>query len=68
MFHVSEGLYFERGPNGQVHITKREDGRDEAPIIFEATIPKDCWVSVMAHMSSIDNHSLMHQLAEIIHS
>lgn len=51
MFHAFGGLYFEKLNNGAVRVLKRESGRDDAPVVFDATIDKDTWCSIIAGMS-----------------
>lgn len=51
MFHLRDGLYFERLPDHQVRILKRESGHDDAPAVFDITVDKDSWCSVIATMS-----------------
>lgn len=51
MFHVKEGLFFERLPDNQVRVLKREKGTDDAPVVFDITLDADSWASVIASMS-----------------
>jgi hypothetical protein len=51
MFHVKDGLYFEQLPDNQVRIIKRDDGKDDSPIVFEQTLDANHWASVIASMS-----------------
>lgn len=51
MLHVKDGLYFERLPDNQVRILKKEKGTDDAPISFDMTLDANLWASVIASMS-----------------
>lgn len=52
MFHQNGGLFFERVKGtGAVHVIKRTEAKDDAPIVFEATIPADEWASIVAAVS-----------------
>jgi hypothetical protein len=51
MFHLTDGLFFERLPDNQVRILKCESGRDDAPIVFDITLDAHSWASVIASMS-----------------
>ncbi len=52
MFHVHDGWFFDRQPDGSVRIQKRENARDDAPVVIETVVPPDAWASVMASMSA----------------
>ncbi|MCI0391667.1 MAG: hypothetical protein MOB07_23225 [Acidobacteria bacterium] len=51
MFHVSEGLYFERHNTGAVRIIKRDGGQEDSPVVFDLTLDSSTWGSVIASMS-----------------
>lgn len=51
MFHLTDGLYFERLPAGSVRILKTKGGREGDPVIFDMTVDASQWVSVIASMS-----------------
>ena len=51
MFHVRDGLFFERQTEGAIRILKRTNGRDDAPIVFDMVLDKHAWASVIATMS-----------------
>lgn len=55
MFHVQDGLYFGRLPNGDVRIVKTGDNIDpgfHAQKILDVIIPGNIWASVIASMSA----------------
>ena len=52
MFHVRDGLFFERQPGGAVRILKRTDARDDAAVVLDIVVDKDAWASVIATMST----------------
>lgn len=52
MFHVKEGLYFERTTYGGVHITKRSTAHPESPIEMDMIINDSEWASIMASVSA----------------
>jgi hypothetical protein len=54
MFHVSDGLFFERLEDGKVRIRKTTDGRDGSPVVFEQVIDAGSWSSVVLSMSAFD--------------
>lgn len=49
MFHVRNGLFFFRQEDGGVHLVKKE-GFD-GPVLFEAVIDRDSWLSIVAFVS-----------------
>lgn len=59
MFHVSDGLFFERvvpteiNPKkfGGVRIIKRKEAKDDSPIVFEQFLDAESWASVVASMT-----------------
>ena len=51
MFHINEGLYFERLPDGGVRIIKRNGNDAESPVIFDHVLDAGEWGSVVASMS-----------------
>src|SRR5262245_48432192 len=51
MFHVNNGLYFERVGDGSVRVVKKESATENAPIIFEYTLDANDWASVISSMS-----------------
>ena len=56
MFHVSDGLYFERLDDGSVRVSKQDSKNGE--VIFTNTMDADSWASVVSSMSKggeIDN-------------
>lgn len=52
MFHVKDGLFFERHADGAVRIMKRTDARDDAPVLLDMVVDKHSWASVIATMST----------------
>ena len=52
MFHLKEGWFFERLPEGKVRILKRESASDEAPIVMEVVVDKPGWCSVISSVSA----------------
>lgn len=51
MFHVNEGLYFGKTPDGGVRILKRSGNDSESPVIFDHELNANEWASVIATMS-----------------
>lgn len=52
MFHLKEGWFFERLPNGSVMVTKRTDAGLESPIVTRMIVPPEEWASVVASVSA----------------
>lgn len=52
MFHLTDGWYFERLPEGKVRILKRESAHDKAPIVAEVVVDGPGWCSIIASMSA----------------
>jgi len=54
MFHESEGLFFERMPNGKVLITKTSDGKEPRNdnIKFQQSIEPGAWCSAVCSVSA----------------
>ena len=61
MFHWRDGWFFERLGSADetperfasVHIIKRAEAKDTAPIIAEAVIPPSEWASIVATVSAL---------------
>jgi hypothetical protein len=55
MFHLRDGLFFERADNGAVRIVKTANGRfpGDDQITFDITVPENEWGSVVAMVSSV---------------
>ena len=68
MFHVKDGLFFERIEDGSVRIVQRKDAKDESPIVFETVIEKDPWASVIATVSKLGENYGRFFLAEKFHN
>lgn len=71
MFHQRDGLYFDRLPNGDVHILKTVDGRarsSDAPKLFEQVIPAGEWESVIATVSAGGESDSRWYLAKAFHA
>jgi hypothetical protein len=51
MFHVKDGLYFERLSDGNVRVLKRRDGKPDSAVVFDMIIDRDSWCSIIASMS-----------------
>lgn len=51
MFHSSDGLYFEKLPDGGVRILKRSGSQEDSPVIFDHVLDANQWASVIASMS-----------------
>lgn len=51
MFHLNEGLYFEKQPDGGVRIVKRSGSQEDSPVIFDHVLDAGEWASVVAGMS-----------------
>lgn len=67
MFHVEDGLCFERMDNGDVRIIKRHDGHPSSDIILAQTIDADAWASVIATMSKGDEIDSRFYAAKAFH-
>jgi hypothetical protein len=52
MFHLKEGWFFQRLPDGSVMVTKRKDAGLESPIITRMVIPPEEWASVVSAVSA----------------
>jgi hypothetical protein len=52
MFHVKNGLWFERTENGSVHLVKKADARDNAPVMEDIVIDDSSWASIVATVSA----------------
>lgn len=72
MFHVSDGLYFERVAHDQGHgigavrIVKKRDAKLDSPIIFEQIIDADAWASVVSTVSSLGETATTWALFKIL--
>ena len=51
MFHIGDGLYFDRLPDGGVRIVKRSGNADDSPVIFDHVLDAGEWASVVAATS-----------------
>lgn len=64
MFHLQNGLWFERLTDGSVRIIKTYDGRDPRPdnIVLDETTDEAGWASVVCSVSKDgeDNARWMH--------
>ena len=67
MFHVRDGLFFEKQADGAVRILKRTDGRDDAPVVFDMVLDKHSWASVIATMSFYGEESYGYFRALLFH-
>ncbi len=54
MFHVKEGLYFER-QGDTIKIIKKENAKDEAKIVFETDLTLDSFGSLIVYLMEKDN-------------
>jgi len=68
MFHVEDGLCFERMDNGDVRIIKRHGAHPSSDIIFAQTIDADAWASVIASVSKNSQHSSQFYAAQEFHT
>ncbi len=72
MFHVRDGLFFERLNSepgygcGCVRIVKRESGRDDAPIVLDMILNASSWASVVASMSILGENGTTHAMIEVL--
>ena len=70
MFHVKDGLYFEREENpdgiGHVRILKRQDATEDSPIVFDLLVAESQWISVIASMSA-GGEAATHRWAQQFH-
>ena len=51
MFHIGNGLYFDRLPDGGVRILKKADENETSQVIFDHVLDAGQWASVVAAMS-----------------
>lgn len=51
MFHVVDGLYFQKLKDGAVRVLKTAGGQEDSPVIFDQTLEASQWASVIATMS-----------------
>lgn len=53
MFHLRNGLFFERLQGGHVRIIKTYDERDVRPdnVVLDITVPENEWTSVVCSVS-----------------
>lgn len=51
MFHLNDGLFFERLPEGKVRIVQKEGGPEGGTVFFDLTVDANAWASVIASMS-----------------
>ncbi|MCI0553693.1 MAG: hypothetical protein L0287_22325 [Anaerolineae bacterium] len=68
MFHLKEGWFFERLPNGSVMVTKRKDAGLESPIITRIVVLPEEWASVVAAVSAAGEFNGRWQKALDFHS
>ena len=52
MFHVEDGLFFERLDDGAVRIQKREGPLVGDKVLMDVIVSVDSWCSVVAHMGA----------------
>lgn len=64
MYHVGSGLYFSRTHLGDVQITKKENARDDAKTIFDMTVSKDIWASIVSSVSANGENGFTSMLAK----
>lgn len=67
MFHVANGLFFQRlDDSGAVRIVKRESNDPESPIQFDAVLTAHAWMSVVTEVG-YNPGATAHALANEIH-
>lgn len=52
MFHVGNGLYFDRLADGSVKVIKRKSCMMGEPIVFEQVLDVSTWASVVLSMTA----------------
>lgn len=57
MFHLTDGLYFEKLADGAVRILKKADSQESSPVIFDHMMEASHWASVIASMSHYGEES-----------
>ena len=68
MFHVKDGLYFQRLLNGDVHIMQKKTSKaDEIEVYYDVVIDKNAWVSVIASVSNKGEDADKYALAKRLH-
>ncbi len=67
MFHVADGLYFDRLDEGSVHIRKETKEADSTSVLFEQTISPSEWASIVAAVSHPENQDGAHDAANKLH-
>ena len=69
MFHVADGWFFDRLPDGGVYIIKRKVANEEAPIVVEAKIGPETWVSIITEMAHPKaDKGTVHETARALHA
>lgn len=69
MFHVKDGLYFERLENNSVRVVKMKTAMaDCEEISFEATLDRDAWASVISSVSKGGESGYRYYLGLIFHN
>ena len=51
MFHLREGFFYERMPEGQIHIVHAMTVEGLPKVVGDITVPDNEWASVMASTS-----------------
>ncbi len=68
MFHVKDGLYFDRLADGSVQIQKKTDGKEGAKVVMDLEIDPDSWASVVASVCAIGEDGNTFRQASNLHS
>jgi len=68
-FHYKNGWTFERGENGSVIIKKHVNDNPEDPRAnIQIEIPRDQWISIIAHLSAQKDPAQAYQDAFLFHT
>ena len=68
MFHLREGVFFHRNPDGSVTLLKRSGATFTDPILDRMEIQADEWVSVITAVAApSDDLAATHQAARALH-
>jgi hypothetical protein len=67
MFHAKDGWFFERTADGGVHIVKRQEAKDDAPLIAQTYFDHASWCSIIASVCWQGENSESWDLANEFH-
>jgi hypothetical protein len=67
MFHAKDGWFFERLADGSVLIMKKQEAKDNSPIILHECFDRANWCSIVASVSAQGENSTTWDLANKLH-